>query len=139
MTKEKDKLWKIIESQSWDDKAESILKAAVDEYLLSINETKPDVSGVLPLELIEWWEGLRPEGWDVIQHLSNPYVNCQSEREQKLAIWISCRLLVSNSGKPIVMSRFSRDKLIHLINDVVESKQTLGAEDIADAIIAAEL
>lgn len=73
------------------------------------NGAKPDISGALPLELIEWWEGLRPEGWDVIQHLSNPSINCQSEREQKLAIWISCRLLVSNGAKSDVSGSFDAD------------------------------
>lgn len=46
----------------------------------------------LPLELMEWWEGFRPESWDIIQHLHNPCVNCSTEREQKLAFWISRRL-----------------------------------------------
>jgi hypothetical protein len=61
------------------------------------NESQPSCLGAvmpsLPHELIEWWEGFRPESWNITQHLQNPCINCPTEREKKLALWISVRLL----------------------------------------------
>jgi hypothetical protein len=42
----------------------------------------------LPKELIEWWEGFRPNGWTIEDHLNNPTVNCKTEQEKNLALYI---------------------------------------------------
>jgi hypothetical protein len=37
-------------------------------------------------EALSWWEGHRPVGWDLRQHLDNPTVNAHStERDAALA------------------------------------------------------
>ena len=46
----------------------------------------------LPKELIEWWEGFRPENWTLQDHLDNPTINCPTEAAKKLAIYISNNL-----------------------------------------------
>lgn len=43
----------------------------------------------LPIELIQWWEGFRPEGWSVEEHLQNPSINCTNGVEKRLAIYIA--------------------------------------------------
>jgi len=41
---------------------------------------------------IEWWESLRPIGWDLAKHLKSPTINCSTEKERNLARAIASHL-----------------------------------------------
>ena len=52
---------------------------------------KPDA--MLPDVLMDWWEGKRPVGWTLEQHLENPTINCAgSIRDEKLAQYVGQHL-----------------------------------------------
>ena len=43
----------------------------------------------VPKPLLKWWEGFKPVEWDLKQHLKNPTVNCKTDREKDLALYVA--------------------------------------------------
>jgi hypothetical protein len=43
----------------------------------------------IPEQLLKWWEGFKPVEWDINQHLKNPTVNCKTDREKELALYVA--------------------------------------------------
>ena len=49
----------------------------------------PNLKNKIPEQLLKWWEGFKPVEWDLKQHLENPTVNCKTDREKDLALYVA--------------------------------------------------
>jgi len=38
---------------------------------------------------LEWWQSLRPDGWDLHEHLAAPDTNASTRHEKRLAVAIA--------------------------------------------------
>ena len=42
--------------------------------------------------ILDWFEGMRPQEWTMLQHIENPTINCRTKREMNLAKWIANKI-----------------------------------------------
>lgn len=38
---------------------------------------------------LEWWQSLRPDGWDLHEHLATPDINASTAHEKQLALAVA--------------------------------------------------
>lgn len=61
----------------------------------SSEDSRSELNALLTAGAIYWWEQKRPVGWTVLQHTENPGVNCTTDADRKLAIFVS-RFVISS-------------------------------------------
>lgn len=65
----------------------------------------PNLKNKIPEQLLKWWEGFKPVEWDLKQHLKNPTVNCKTDREKELALYVA-EIILKRVKCPIPLSEW---------------------------------